>query len=336
MNTRTLAIIGLFGLAMGYGSVKSYALDYKDDASLKNNLISDFTAEECRSWKETNEFITQFAIPDDQLHRVLMDIYRNVTEKKASVVADSREGIDNRRIIEGVLSWLPACPSTETKTFLIDFAANGNEGSQLRSTAIASYLRIADSEEAKNALLRFLVEGNRMDCQARSSICEYAKMVFKDANSEKKEAILFSLFVALSREDNKWLFRVYDDILCKISKEYANSRQRLTILQRLINAPSLCKADDYAMPELREKLKALQIIPRSTNISTNLAALNARNFNLPQPDLATNDTIAAVEDNAVANEKPVSTAKRSLGVYVLLGIPPLLLLGFGAWKLTRK
>jgi len=57
---------------------------------------------------------------------------------------------------------------------------------------------------------------------------------------------------------------------------------------------------------------------------------------LPQPDLATNDTIAAVEDNAVANEKPVSTAKRSLGVYVLLGIPALLLLGFGAWKLTRK
>ena len=37
----------------------------------------------------------------------------------------------------------------------------------------------------------------------------------------------------------------------KMSKEYENSYQRLAILKQLINA-HLCKADDYAMPELEE------------------------------------------------------------------------------------
>jgi hypothetical protein len=336
MNTRELAIIGLYGLAMGYGAFKSYALDYKDDASLKSNLISDFTAEESRNWKEANEFKTHFAIPDDQLHRVLMDIYRKATEKRVSVVADSREGIDNRRTIEGVISWLPACPSTETKTFLIDFAANGKEVSQLRSTAIASYLRLADPEESKNVLLRFLVEADRMDSQARSSICQHAWTAFMDASPEKKAAILESLYAALSHEDNKWLFRVYDDILCKISKKYANSNERLAILQRLINATSLCKADDYAMPELQEKLKALQKIRLSTNISTNLAALKARNFNLPQPDLSTNSVAEIDQESAATGYKASGAAKRGFGLYAFLGIPVILLLGFGAWKRRRR
>jgi hypothetical protein len=64
--------------------------------------------------------------------------------------------------------------------------------------------------------------------------------------------------------------------------------------------------------------------------------LKTRNFNVPQPDLATNDVIAAVESNAVAEEKTDNGAGRSIGMYMLLGIPALLLLGFGAWKMARK
>ncbi|MEI6647637.1 MAG: hypothetical protein WCP12_16490 [bacterium] len=316
-------------------SVVQAAYAGMNDKTLKEYLNRNFNADESMEWGKRAEFKVSRAISDEQLHRVLMEIYNEASEKRSFLTPKSVEWNKNRRAVAGVLGWLPVCGDIPVKEFLMDYAVEKKNDVLNRSDALLSYLRIADAEESKNALLRFLVEGDRMDCQSRSSICEDARTVFMDAPSMKKIAILEALYASLAKEDNKWLFRVYDNILCEMSKGYANSRQRHDILQRLIKAPSLCKADDYAMPELQEKLKVLQKTRLSANISTNLAALKAKNLNLPQPDLATNKVIA-VEDNAVANEKTVSGVRRSLGVYVLLGIPALLLLGFGAWKLTRK
>jgi hypothetical protein len=256
--------------------------------------------------------------------------------KKGPNGSDGIASQEDQRLLLISVGWMGTVADSNTKTFLLGLTKDASTDANLKSQAISSYLIAADAEETKNALLRFLVEGDRMDCQERSSICAYAKMVFKDANPEKKEAIRLSLFVALSKEDNKWLFRVYDDILCKISKDYANSHERLALLKRLINVPSLCKVDDYAMPELQEKLKALQKIRLSTNISTNLSALNARNFNLPQPDLSTNEVTTLDTNEAAAKPNTVGTTRRSIGMYAISGLSVFLLLSFGAWKLTRK
>lgn len=307
-----------------------------DDATLSRYLTQNFVSDESMSWEKIDGFKERFAVTDDQLHRVLMDIYRDAEGKRLTLTPKTPEWNNNNRRIEGVLGWLPKCGDIPVKEFLMSYATMKENDSWLRRSAILSSLRIADAEEAKNVLLRFLVEGDRMDSQARSSICQHAWTAFMDASPEKKAAILESLYAALSHEDNKWLFRVYDDILCKISKEYANSHQRLAILKRLINTPSLCKVDDYAMPELQEKLKALQKIHLSTNISTNLVALKARNFNLPQPDLSTNSVAEIDQESAATGSKASGAAKRGFGIYAFLGIPVILLLGFGAWKLTRR
>ena len=178
-----------------------------------------------------------------------------------------------------------------------------------------------------------------MDSQSRSGVCRYALAAFTQATPEKKAAILESLYAALSHEDNKWLFRVYDDILCKISKEYANSHERLALLKRLINAPSLCKVDDYAMPELQEKLKVLQKMRLYTNINTNLTTLKGRDFNLPLPVSATNEvteTASKSIDTKAGAENNQAKKANSIGVLSIIGGAAVLILGLGFWLLARR
>ena len=175
-----------------------------------------------------------------------------------------------------------------------------------------------------------------MNSQARSSICEHARTAFMTADAEKKAAILESLYAGLSIEDSKWLFSVYDDFLCLFSNQYADSHQRLAILQRLINIPSLCKADDYAMPELQEKLKVLQKSHLYSNISTNLAVLKSRDFNLSPPELLTNNVAETDLDSSTAEPETVGMTASSPRRYAFYGVLTLLLLGFGAWRFIRK
>jgi hypothetical protein len=175
-----------------------------------------------------------------------------------------------------------------------------------------------------------------MNSQARSSICEYARTAFMEADAEKKAAILESLYAALSKEDNKWLFRGYDNLLCELSTQYADSHQRLAILKRLINSPSLCKADDYALSELQEKLKVLQKTHLYTNISTNIVSLAVQNVNTPQPGFLTNSEKGDVREGPDTEPITEDAAGRSPGRRVLFGALALLLLGFGAWRFMWK
>ncbi len=318
-------------------SISALAEQSIDDATLRRYLRDNFVADESMSWKKIDGFKDRFAVTDDQLHRVLLDIYGEAEGKRHTLTPKTPAWNNNNRKIEGVLGWLPKCGDIPVKEFLMSYATTKENDSWLRRTAILSYLREASAEEAKNALLRFLVEEDRMDSQERSSICERARMVFVDASPEKKEAILFSLIVALSREDNKWLFRVYDNILCEMSKDYANSLQRREILERLISAPSLCKVDDYVMPELQEKLMTLKKMRLITNVSTNLETIKARNFNVPLPTGETNELMSISTDLQGGDSvEPDTDNKSSVGKLVVLGGLLGILLGFGLWKFTRK
>jgi len=202
----------------------------------------------------------------------------------------------------------------------------------LRITAVSSYLRAADAEEAKDALIRFLIGGDQMDSQAKSSILRYALIAYQEACVEKKMAILQSLYAALASEDNKWLFRVYDDILGQISPQYTHSLQRRDILARLIKAPALCKADDYAMPELERKLQELKKTRLYTTISTNLAVLKDRDFNQPLPEderiaLETPPAVTATDVAGAVPEEPPRT--RRIGLCALAGAAAVIVAAVG-------
>ena len=321
--------------------VQKYRIEYQNSHTLKKRLLSQFGSIEGFDGAGIERLKKRFDISDEIMRSVAMEIY---TESLAAVKEKRTDGVDGglntyRQQVAGALFCLGLSADQSTKHLLIAIVTDSATESSFRRQAILSYLRAANPEEAKNVLLRFLVEGDRMDSQERSTICDYARMVFNDANPEKKEAILSALFVALSREDNKWLFRVYDDILCKISKQYANSHQRLAILRRLINAPSLCKADDYAMPELQEKLKVLQKMRLYANINTNLTTLKGRDFNLPLPVSATNEVIETVlgsPDTDAGVENMQSKKTNSIGVLSLVGGATALILGLGLWHFSRK
>ena len=296
------------------------------DSEMKGRLIdSYFYTGEDESWQEFKHFKDLSAVTDEQLHRVLMEIYREAEDKLQTLTPDTEEWNYNLGLVDGVIRWLPKCKGIPVKDFLLAYAASDEKHRHTRQAAIRSYLRVADAEETKKALLRFLAEGDRMDSQSRSTIIWSTLMVYQDATAEKKGAIVESLCAALAGEDHKWLFRVYDDVLCQISPHYRHSLQRRDILARLVKAPALCKADDYAMPELEEKLREIEKANLHTTISTNLSALKERDFSqpLPEEERITLETPPNAPDATdAAQEKPAKT--RCKGGYPLAAVAGLL------------
>jgi hypothetical protein len=308
---------------------------FRDSGKLKAELIRFLPINGRFDFQEFPWFKNTFDVQEEILRPVLLEIFN---EARLKDLDDPKYHLDRLRAMRSITG-LGRCADEETKQLLRKLSTDLSTPKVVRMRAVEAYLQSADPEETKNALLRSLVGEERMDSQDRSSICEYARMVFVAADSEKKEAIIHALILALSREDNKWLFRVYDNILCEMSKDYANSRQRLDIVKRLISAPSLCKVDDYVMPELQEKLKILQKTRLNINISTNIEAIKARNFNVPLQADETNELISisldSMENNVLEAGQGNNWVIRKLAV---LGAGGMLIiaLGFGLWKLTRK
>ena len=255
-----------------------------DDAKLEDWLSGNFTAPESMSWAEIDDFKEQFGVNDDQLYRVLINIYIEARDKWSSSEPKTLEWSRMRRIIEGVITWLPKCEDSPVKNFLLEYAGFTKNDPFLRSVALLSYLRVADAEETKNALVRFLIGVERFDSQARSSVIAHATEIFREADRGKKRAIVETLWCALAQEDAKWLFRLYDGFLTQNSGLYANSAQRRHILRHLMQSRPTCKADEYALPDLEARWRVLQKQGAGANINTNLATLRDRDFNQPLPE----------------------------------------------------
>lgn len=318
---------------------EKYRVEYQDPVKLKSRLLNMLSTFEGFDGVKIERLKKRFDISDEIMRNVAVEMYHEAIIALSDKNPASTESVLNtyRGQVDIALFCLGLSADQDAKKLLMTIATNNETEMTYRRQAISSYLRASDAEEVKNVLLRFLVEEGRMDSQTRSSVCEYTGAVFQDASPEKKKAILESLYVALAREDNKWLFGVYDNILCKISKEYANSRERLAILKRLISAPSLCKADDYTMPELQEKLKVLQKTRPYTNINTNLAAIKARNFNLPLPAGATNELTAPVPvSREVEFTKVGDESNDPVSMKVVVSVLLLAVLGFSAWKFRKS
>jgi hypothetical protein len=308
------------------------------DSELKGRMIdSYFYTGEGESWQEFKHFKELSAVTDEQLHRVLMDIYREAENKLLALTPDTEEWNYNLGLVDGVIRWLPKCKGIPVKDSLLAYATSEEKHRHTKQTAILSYLRVADAEETRDVLLRFLVGENRMDLGSRSSICRYAQTAFMEADAAKRAAILESLYVALSREENKCNFHVYDDILSELSGDYVHSHQRLAILEKLIDAPPLCKADEFVMPNLTKKLKELQKTQRTTNINTNLSALKERDFNQPSPEeerIALEMPPDALNTTDAAQEKSTETGRKSFyALAAIAGLLGVLALWFG---LRRK
>ena len=85
--------------------------------------------------------------------------------------------------------------------------------------------------------------------------------------------------VALAREDSRRNFMSVDKELAQRSKEYATSRQRLAILQRMNKLPPSNWYGDSS--SLDPAIKSFRFRFFKTNVSTNLTELMARDFTKP-------------------------------------------------------
>jgi hypothetical protein len=303
---------------------------FKNPDKLKAELLRFLPINGRFDFTEFPWFKKTFDVQDEVLRPVLLEIYKEASLKDLTAPNNHVERLRAMRSLTG----LGICADNDTKQLLLSRATEVSDVRDMRMRSLAAYLQAADPEETKNALLRFLVEGDRMDSMARLGVYEYARMAYDVASPEKKAAILAALITAANKEEGKIEFMKVDKILAERSATYRYSRERLAMLERHSLAPPTTNL--YTDRDLKAALQECRKYKTHTNISTNLADLKTRNFNVPQPDLATNDVIAAVESNAVAEEKTDNGAGRSIGMYMLLGIPALLLLGFGAWKMARK
>ena len=241
------------------------------DAELKGRLIdSYFYADEGESWQDFRHFTELSAVTDEQLHRVLMEIYNEADDKLQTLTPGTEEWNYSLGLVDSVIRWLPSCKGIPIKDFLLAHAASEERHRHIRRAAIISYLRVADAEEARDILLRFLVGEDRMDDHDRSSIYRYPGGVWNTSSPEKRAAMFSALCEAAAVEPIQWCFEVCDAQLIAMSPVYKDSRQRKAMLRRQLSTPF-----PQYYSELKEKMekevKRLENSKIHADISTNPA-----------------------------------------------------------------
>ena len=309
-----------------------------DDAKLKEWLSGNFTAPQSMTWEEMGAFKEQYAVADDQLHRVLMDIYHEAEGKWSSLAPNTSEWNNNSRTVEGVIGWLPKCGGIQVKGFLMDYAASKENDSWLRSLAVLSYLRVANADEARDVLLRYLIGEERLDDKMRMVIYQHAQLAWYEVTEkEKKAAILAALYVALSVESPQWVFRVGDQIVQDISPRYARSRERFALLQKVCSQP-FSKHQKQIQQDLESRLRAMRKLKLLTTVNTNLTTVIARDFNKPLTEEELFDLAIPPLEISVAEEtpqdKPLWTVK--IALYAISGGTVLALTIASAWYFLKR
>jgi hypothetical protein len=276
-------------------------------------------------------------VADEQLHRVLVDIYHGAENKLATLTPETREWFDNRSIMAGVIRWLPKCGDIPVKDFLLDCAASKEKDSSIRSGAVRSYLRLADAEEAKNVLLRFLVGEDRMDDHARSSIYRYPRAVWDTAAPEKKAYMVNALREAAAVESPQWVFEECDSQLIAMYPAYRDSLQREAMLRRQLSLPF-----SQYYTELKDKMgkevKRLEKMKSRSNVSTNGITLTAQDFSIPQAEPLTGKNGAKRVPASEPDEPkpPAAPPPPPLRPAVPLAVGAGLLALFALWRGLRQ
>ena len=106
----------------------------------------------------------------------------------------------------------------------------------------------------------------------------YTREAHENADEQKQDAILSTLYVAVAQDED--LFVRMDEYLQTKSTKYADSSQRLAMLQRTNQIPP--DIPSGIRDNLKSALKSLQTRTSFTSISTNLTELLERDFSEPK------------------------------------------------------
>ncbi len=307
------------------------------DSELKGRLIdSYFYTGEGESWQEFKHFKELSAVTDEQLHRVLMEIYREAEDKLQTLTPDTEEWNYNLGLVDGVIRWLPKCKGIPVKDFLLAYAASEEKHHHARQAAILSYLRVANAEEARDILLKFLVGKDRMGEYDRSSIYRYPRIVWDTVSPEKRAAMFNALCEAAAVESVQWAFDECDSQLIAMCPAYRDSLQRKGMLKRQLSVP-FPKYYSELKEKMEKEVERLEKLEKHTSVNTNLATAIARDFNQPLPEegrIALETPPDAPDTTDAAQEKSTETGRKSFyALAAIAGLLGVLALWFG---LRRK
>ena len=318
-------------------SIAAFASADMSDSELKRRMIdSYFYTGEGETWQEFNDFKELSAVTGEQLHRVLMDIYREAENKLLALAPDTEEWNYNLGLVDGVIRWLPKCKGIPVKDFLLAYAASEEKHHHARQAAILSYLRVANAEEARDILLKFLVGKDRMGEYDRSSIYRYPRIVWDTVSPEKRAAMFNALCEAAAVESVQWAFDECDSQLIAMCPAYRDSLQRKGMLKRQLSVP-FPKYYSELKEKMEKEVERLEKLEKHTSVNTNLATAIARDFNQPLPEegrIALETPPDAPDTTDAAQEKSTETGRKSFyALAAIAGLLGVLALWFG---LRRK
>jgi hypothetical protein len=253
--------------------------DFKDAAKLKEHIERQTSTLGYSLWKrEKAEFRKKFDVSEETLQAALMAIIRESSEKVGWEETEWGEPPDvsvTKVRLYTAVGWLGFCADAEAKKFLMGIAMDETKREGHRMNAVLAYLRCADAQETKDAFARFLANEEMIPYFPLRSVLKMYDET--EENPLKREVIFASIPVALAREKSKSTFADTDNWLAQRSKEYAESAQRLAMLERISKLPPL-----VSFPQLEAGMSAALESLRSskslTSVSTNLTELMARDF----------------------------------------------------------
>jgi len=185
------------------------------------------------------------------------------------------------------LGWVYGdCPTITFESFtdepvkrvLQGIATNGTKDVFHRQTAIHSYIQRFNAQEVRDLFVFLLSDEEHFTADLKGLVICSVRRLFNSGvktETQKREAILASLYVVVAREKDGRMFRSLDEFLQRNSDDYAASHQRVALLIKQANPPN-------TPPEAIAK-KMQEIMQKSnrpfTSVSTNLTELLTHDFN---------------------------------------------------------
>ena len=264
-------------------------LPYKGNATVRTNAKTEKTIkDELTGWfsihrpifsRDIQKYRNAPDITGDAMCAALIDIYQSVQHLGDTPFqqGDSHELTEGKNRLRRAIEFLGHCADEPAKQLLLDIANDARKADTYRTRAVKASIRCADAQQVRDVILRFFFD-NQLNPYGTywNVISVYDE---SDGKSQKREAILATLFVLLAREENKTRFAEMDKKLAERSTEYATSSQRLAMLKRMSKLPPSKFRDTD--PDINAALKSFRFRFFKTNVSTNMTELMARDFSKP-------------------------------------------------------
>ncbi|MCL1920073.1 MAG: hypothetical protein FWG50_03195 [Kiritimatiellaeota bacterium] len=186
--------------------IKGLEEDFKDAGKLKAYL-KDFFME----WYPYDNFALDFKrgipVSDEVMRDALTGLLRESAAKVGwdrfnTLLGDSLEDSDARRMMCHALGWMCACTDGDTKKLLRDVAMDSAKDTAYRGSAVIAYLRRADAQDAQDFLAALLADEARLPADHGKKIRFAIERMLKETKVEgpKREAIDAALNTMKARE----------------------------------------------------------------------------------------------------------------------------------------